>query len=699
MSGTHDQPLTFHRAHLDRSIDLLLGYEVQQKGEPVARMTPPPEQALPAPTDPLTTLIRTFQLSPFEADVLRLALAPELDEDIAQALSQLRGERRQRRPTVGLCLRVLEPEVGRRPLWLPLFHEGGALRRSRLLSLVAPARESLPLLSDHEVVAGPELVQHVVGVETLAVELEGMVRLSTPQLKLEQLVLPEGLEQQLTQLMRLGSPGERPEEGRPAPVGTERLLFSLMGPYGSGRHACAEVLARAWKMRLLDVDLRLLGPTLEQSVEPMRLVLREARRLGAMVVFSPLEELHGDRPGEERPRSPLLLERFLSTLEPHPGPVVLVGEKPLAVDAQWKRQSLTLTLPAVPDDEARIQLWKRSVKAQGMLIEPEVLEDIARRFAFTPGQIQDAVRAARGLVRSRAPLAQEVLPEELHAGSVQQMRSRLESLSRKGGKPFDWGDLILPEGVKQQLQMFEGFVRNRHKVYETWGMGRKMTSGRGIKALFYGTSGTGKTMAASVIASQLNLDLFKVDLSSIVSKWVGETEKNLDRVFTEAGRSHALILFDEADALFGKRGAVERGTDRYSNMEINYLLQRFEEFEGVVILTSNFPRGIDDAFSRRMHFVVEFPFPDKEMRLRLWKAKLPGELPLGSDVRLERLAEKFELSGANIQNVLMGAAFLAAEQHRAVEMFDFMRAIQWEYAKIGRSTTRSEFEEYFEKLI
>ncbi|MFM7202962.1 MAG: AAA family ATPase [Myxococcota bacterium] len=693
-----DQPMMFHSAHLDRSIDLLLAYEAKQKGEPVVRMTPPPEQGMPLPSDPLTSLIRLFQLSPFEADVLRLTMAPELDEDVANAIAQLRGDRRFRRPTVGLCLKVLEPEVHRRPYRLPAFQEAGALRRTRLLSLVAAGKDHVPLLSDHELVAGPEILLHLVGVESVAPELEPLLRLRAPQLKLENLVLLETLEKQLLMWIRLARLSEEEGPLLGPPAGTERLLLSLLGGYGSGRHACAEVLARAWRLRLLEVDLRQLGPTLEHSTETLRLVLREARRLGAIPVFAPLEELHGDRPGEERPRSPLLLERFLETVESHVGPVVLIGEKPLTVDARWRRQSLVLTLPGVPEEEQRVQLWKRSAKAAGLLAEAVALEDIARRFAFTPGRIQDAVRAARGIMRSRDPLTHEVWVEELHAGSVQQMRSRLESLSRKGSKPFEWGDLILPEGVKQQLQMFEGFVRNRYKVYETWGVGRKMTSGRGVKALFFGTSGTGKTMAASVIASQLNLDLYKVDLSSIVSKWVGETEKNLDRVFTEAGRSHALILFDEADALFGKRGAVERGTDRYSNMEINYLLQRFEEFEGVVILTSNFPRGIDDAFSRRMQFVVEFPFPDPEMRLRLWKAKLPGELPLAADVKLERLAEKFELSGANIQNVMMGAAFLAAEHHREVGMLDFMRAVQWEYAKIGRSITRSEFEEYFEKL-
>jgi len=240
-------------------------------------------------------------------------------------------------------------------------------------------------------------------------------------------------------------------------------------------------------------------------------------------------------------------------------------------------------------------------------------------------------------------------------------------------------------------------VKHRHRVFADWGFGGKISLGKGLSALFVGPSGTGKTMASEVIAGELGLDLFKIDLSCLVSKYIGETEKNLSRVFEEAEQSNAILFFDEADSVFGKRSEVKDSHDRYANIEVNYLLQRMEEYEGVVILASNYQRNIDEAFTRRIRFIIEFPFPDDDYRRRIWGKVFPEHTPLAEDIDFEFLAHKLKLSGGNIRNIALGAAFLAAGCGGGrVEMGHVVCAAKREFQKMGRLLVRSDFDEYFD---
>ena len=234
-------------------------------------------------------------------------------------------------------------------------------------------------------------------------------------------------------------------------------------------------------------------------------------------------------------------------------------------------------------------------------------------------------------------------------------------------------------------------VRYRAQVYDTWGFDRKLSLGKGLNVLFAGPSGTGKTMAAEIMARELGLDLYKIDLSTIVSKYIGETEKNLARIFAEAETSNAILFFDEADALFGKRSEVRDSHDRYANIEISYLLQRMEEYDGVAILASNLSKNMDDAFVRRMRFTVEFPFPDEDSRRRIWEGIWPAETPRRPGLDLADMARRFDLPGGAIRNIAVAAAFLAADDGQAVGMGHLMRATQREYQKMGKLTTAAEY--------
>ena len=281
-------------------------------------------------------------------------------------------------------------------------------------------------------------------------------------------------------------------------------------------------------------------------------------------------------------------------------------------------------------------------------------------------------------------------------GARAQFARDIGSLATRHTPRFGFDELVLPEKEKAHLTELLAFVERRGTVYESWGFQKKFTRGTGAKALFFGRSGTGKTMAAEVLAKHLSLDLFKVDLSSMVSKWVGETEKNLSTIFDRAEEAQAVLLFDEADALFGQRTNVTSAVDRYANLETNYLLQRIEEYSGVAILSSNFKQNIDEAFTRRFHFILEFPFPDRESREEIWQRAFPEAAPLDDEVDFGFLADRFKFTGGNIKNTILRAAFMgAAEGSPSIGMRHILRAVVREYQNLEREPTRREFGDWW----
>jgi SpoVK/Ycf46/Vps4 family AAA+-type ATPase len=263
-------------------------------------------------------------------------------------------------------------------------------------------------------------------------------------------------------------------------------------------------------------------------------------------------------------------------------------------------------------------------------------------------------------------------------------------LARKIEPRYGWDDLVLPPDTKAQLQEICQHAEYRPVVYGQWGFDRKLSLGKGLNVLFAGPPGTGKTMGAEVIAHELRLDLYRIDLSQIVSKYIGETEKNLDRIFTAAENSNAILFFDEADALFGKRSEVRDSHDRYANIEISYLLQKMEEYVGISILATNLRQNLDEAFVRRLQAIVEFPFPDEEYRRHIWESVFPKETPLGADVRFDLLAHEVRLAGGNIKNIALAASFCAAANRGIVTLSHLVHAAGREHQKLARSWNPAE---------
>jgi len=266
-------------------------------------------------------------------------------------------------------------------------------------------------------------------------------------------------------------------------------------------------------------------------------------------------------------------------------------------------------------------------------------------------------------------------------------------MARKITPRYTWFDIVLPDDQLTLLHEIVATVRGRSLVLEEWGVGRKLASSPGVTMLFSGPPGTGKTMAAEVITAELSLDLYKIDLSTIVSKYIGETEKNLERIFSEAQSSNAILFFDEADAIFGKRSEVKDAHDRYANIEISYLLQRMEAYNGVTILATNLRANLDEAFTRRLQFAVDFPFPDESYRLRIWQTLLPPGVPSEPGLDFELLARRFKLAGGNIRNILVSAAYLAASDGGRLGMKHLLHGTRRELQKMGRLVSEKDMTE------
>ena len=370
--------------------------------------------------------------------------------------------------------------------------------------------------------------------------------------------------------------------------------------------------------------------------------------------------------------------------------MVLTGSQ--SWDPRWSRRpTLVLDVPNLAEGE-RANSWNAAL---GLATPQVAISRAVAAYRLTPEQVSLAAEEARQRAAARGSTLDA---DDLQAGARAQNSAGLQKLAHRISPRASWGDLVLPRYIEGQLRSIAGRVRQRGQVFDEWRLGSNSSRAPGVTALFAGDSGTGKTMSAEVVARSLGLDLYVIDLSTVVDKYIGETEKNLDRIFVEAERVNGVLLFDEADAIFGKRSEVKDARDRYANVEVAYLLQRMEQFEGLAILTTNLRANVDEAFLRRIDILVEFPLPDPESRAHLWAKQLTPELPVADDLDLGFLASAFELSGGNIRNVVLSAAFEAAEDDKAVSMAHIIRATSAEYRKLGRLCVESEFGPYYAQL-
>jgi SpoVK/Ycf46/Vps4 family AAA+-type ATPase len=474
----------------------------------------------------------------------------------------------------------------------------------------------------------------------------------------------------------------------PGPGPRKHLVLQFHGPYGTGKKALAGALCRAVGIPLLIVDTPELLRRFSDVEAGLCALFRYALLLQAAVFLEQFECLAGEDgklSAHRRTLRRLIEEMSLITF--------LGTETPwTAGDSLGGSAFLSVELP-MPDLAEREQIWATLGRAP-VFADDISWGDIASKFRLTPGRIESAFHFAATLASVRGLNGCLITLGDLHRGCYSQSNRKLASLAQKVVPQHTWEDLILPANAIAQLREICCQLKHRQCVYQKWGFERKLARGKGLCALFYGHSGVGKTMAVEVLAHDLHLEVYKIDLSTVVSKYIGETEKNLSKIFQEAEDSNSILFFDEADALFGKRSEVKDAHDRYANIEINYLLQRMEEFDGLVVLATNMRRNIDEGFFRRMHFAVELPLPDEKSRYYIWRRHFPQSAPLGSDVDFDYLAKRFAFAGGNIRNVAVNAAFLAASNSGTIHMEHVIRAIKREYEKIGKLCTENEFAPY-----
>lgn len=631
---------------------------------------------------PIEVLRERFGLSPFELDCLVACLAPELDAKYEKLFGYLNDDVTRKSPSVQLLLRLLTrsgevPIANRRFLvpeatllraglltWAEDGRSPGAVSHLARCLRVEPAVVHF-LLDEHRLDPDLERVWHDAGFPAAARDL-------WPQ-AVSRTELDACLESFLTQFRERG----------------ERLVCILSGRAGSGRRYLVETACAARGLGLLALDCR---RVLKQP-NPEALLARAFR--DSLLHASPLLLANAEALVEDRERGPelrLVVEHLVSER----GWLLFLTVDRRTTLPRWfsRHRCVRLELPELTRT-ARRDLWRQVLAAKAGLDQEgramPLAEALAAKFRLTPGQIGEAFHRA-----SAGPS----LPEgdgwwaALHRSAGEAAAPRLGELAQRLRPFFRWDDLVLPESKKELLRDIVRRVRFGRTVMEDWGFERCMNRGKGLNVLFSGPPGTGKTMAAEVVANELGMDLYRIDLASVVSKYIGETEKNLSRIFQEAEHADAILFFDEADALFGKRSEVRDAHDRYANIEINYLLQQMDNYEGIAILATNLRQNLDEAFLRRLHVAVEFPVPSSEDRREIWRKSLPSEAPLREDVDLDFLARTFEITGGNIRNISLAAAYLAAEEGAPIAMGHLIRAVQRELEKIGKRTVREEFGAY-----
>lgn len=626
----------------------------------------------------LATLADRFGLERRELDALLIAAAPALDTKYGRIYSYLQDDVERTRPTIDLTLQLLAGTRRGRLTARSLFARRSPLVRYRLVRLFGGDDRPLP---GRIVALDERVVAFLLGSDEMDAVLASVASVAVPDVSLANVPVDSETEARLTAMAdRLdGGIDVESRDGR-----TPSFTY-VHGRYGSGTSAAVSALSAHVRRGspLLTIDAE--EATGTDLIDLVPAIDREARLRKAGVHVANVDALiTGDAEDADG-----VLAAVVAEFDGINGDVYLSGRTALPTRIQLRvrtHEFAALHLPT-PAYDRRVECW-RAVPELPAEVDPL---DLASKFRFTAGQIDDAVRTAGILARSEGRDASS--EADVYEACRAQCGEQLDALARKVVPVYDWDDIVLPADVLAHLQEVAAHIDHHGRVYTDWGFEGRFSLGNGVTALFSGPSGTGKTMAAEVIAGEAGLDLFKIDLSRVVSKYVGETEKNLRRVFDEAEDSNAILLFDEADALFGKRSEVKDAHDRYANVEVNYLLQRIEEYDGIVVLTTNFEGNVDDAFLRRITHSVEFPLPDREARTAIWRRIFPEETPVGT-LDIEFLAG-LDSTGGNIKNIALNAAFLAAADADVVEMDHVLRAVRREFEKTGTLIDPDEFGAYY----
>ncbi|MBC7983330.1 MAG: ATP-binding protein [Candidatus Obscuribacterales bacterium] len=613
---------------------------------------------------PLPRLVQLFGLSWLEVQALIVCLAPELRRKYDRLYAYLQDDITRRRPSLDLILDLFVDDETQRWQARTLLDPHSALFRHRLIDM----QEDTESLSGSTGLAtflriDSRILQYLLGNNVPAVSLTNLLKVVPPQ------ATSSSSEQASSLIQIIESAVDGTNFSR-------RLLLNVHGTDAATQRDTVMAACNHLHCSLLLVDGAALLAGYQHSESLLRLLGRESLLMQAPLFIENLDDWFADTASARQ-----ALKALLEILSEY----CWLGFTGAA--QAWPAQRLPQDVAlfnielAPPNAAQRERLWEQALQTHALPTPPETVRSLAADYRLSSAQI----RAAAMQIQAQSADSTSLPAWPVLSGACRSVSHQgLRELGVRVPAKYQWDDLILPEPVKAQLYDIRRQVSHRRRVFDDWGFGDKLSYGRALSVLFSGSPGTGKTMAAQVLAAELQLDLFKIDLSGVVSKYIGETEKNLNRVFTEAQTGNAILFFDEADALFGKRTEVADAHDRYANIEVSYLLQKMEEYDGIVILATNFRNNMDDAFVRRIRFIVDFPFPDEAGRAEIWRHAIPQQTPLDADVDFDWLAAKIKIAGGSIKNVVLNAAFGAAHEASSLGMSQLLQSCRYEFQKIGK---------------
>lgn len=671
---------------------------------------------------PLRNLTIRLTLSRFEISMILICLAPEMDSKYEKIYAYLQNDPTRKKPTMGLILNVLcssrDEKLNSRVFFMrsrPLFKLNILQYEPRHLNIEGGMDSSAHILSS-ALKLDEHIVNYLLGhneidpqIQDFAVLLkEGDLAFQDVQADDEELiekkekivkVIKYWLQHKESQSTEKNDQNNKQNRKEIFPYNLQAPTFYFCAPYGRGKKTLAKSLCNLLRLSLLIVDVASAAKSDNNNFERfIRLSFREALLQNSVIYFDNFDTLIN------KPKKKYWKLDILAKI-PNPSNLIIILSGKTRLKASRFKSYLDSPPIAIELSSFSHDMRKKSFiqLLKDQKLENEVdFDDLAAKYRFTPGQIKDAVVAAKNIALMRNPDLSTISAWDLYQGCSLQSNERLECLSHRiMTEGYQWDDLVLPKEKKFELREIIYHIKYKKLVYSDWGFEKKHKLGKGLNILFVGESGTGKTMAAQVIAKELKLDLFRIDMASVINNNIEETEKNISRIFKENETNSPILFFDQADVLLGKSSEVKDAYYGYINFVIDYMLQKLDEHNEIVILASNVAKNIDDNFISKMHFRIDFQLPDEESRFRIWKNIFPKACPLANDVDLKFLAKQFRLTGGNIKNISLNAAFFAAEEAepRSISMKHIVKATKRELDKIGKPYKRTDFGKYYEFIV
>ena len=615
-----------------------------------------------------------FGLSAAEVDLLLLAMAPELKPRYETLYSYLQDDVTRKRPSVDLALNLICRSEREKLFARRFLAPGAPLVHFHMLELLEEPHDRQATLLRKFLKIEDSMLRFLLEHAPTSLALGAFV---VPRTTIESLEVDQATR---TQLHNLVDSVQR--------SGAAKTVIRVVGSVRPELQAVAAALAQAQQRPLITVDLA----ALESASADINGLIRDVALYDAVLAVFATDVPEAPTAAEEPPRATEARKQLWRAIDELPGNAIALGPESVFGEMPPDLHIWKVEIKAASFEQRR-QTWEAALAGVAGDADASRLADT---FRFGGPSIRQAITLGHSLAALRNPSDPEPSMADLMEAGRALSGSNLRRFATVIQPRYTWADIVLPDDKRRQLDHIAARVRHRRTVHYDWGFGDKLSRGKGLNVLFSGQSGVGKTMAAEVLANDLSLVLFQIDLSSVVSKYIGETEKHLAAIFREAEMSQSLLFFDEANSLFGKRTEVKDAHDRYANLEVNYLLQRIEQYEGLVILATNMQRNLDDAFLRRMQEVVDFPFPDEALRQRIWRQHVPASAPVDANIDYGFLARQFKLAGGSIKNAVMTAAFLAASAGKKIGMPEMIRGVRVELQKQGKLAMKADFGKYFE---